>query len=70
MNDTGSGDVAGHGVVPLITRGAYRAMISSLPTPFCTLHTAASANALAVAARATSVCSDLVATMPNWQGGI
>jgi len=57
-------------VVPLITRGTYRAMISSLPTPFWTLHTAASAKAAAVAARAAPVCRDLVATMPNSQGGI
>ena len=57
-------------IVPRMTRGTSSAMTSSLPSPFCTLATAASAktsrHGLATAAR---VCSALVATMPKSQGG-
>jgi len=53
-----------------MTRGAYSAMISSLPTPFCTEQTAPSSKTGATAAIAGRVCRVFVATMPNSQGGI
>ncbi len=40
-----------------------------MPSPFCTLATAASANTSAHAATAARVCSALVATMPSEHGG-
>ena len=55
---------------PRITRGTWRAITSSLPIPFCTLHTAPSANTCAVAAIAASVNVVFVATMPSSHGGI
>ena len=57
-------------VTPRITRGTWRAIASSLPIPFCTLHTAPSANTCAAAAIAGSVSVAFVATMPSSQGGI
>ena len=56
-------------IVPRMTRGTGSAMTSSLPSPFCTLATAASAKTSAPAATAARVCSALVATMPKSQGG-
>ena len=52
-----------------MTRGTSSATTSSLPSPFCTLATAASAKTSAQAATAARVCSALVATMPKSQGG-
>ena len=53
-----------------MTRGTWCATTSSLPIPFCTLHTAPSANTCAVAAIAASVNVVLVATIPSSHGGI
>ena len=55
---------------PRITRDTCPAMISSLPIPFCTEQTAASASDGAVAAIAAPVNIDLVATIPSSQRGI
>ena len=57
-------------VVPMMTRGTYSAMISSLPTPFCTEHTAPSANTWATAAMAARVYRVFTAMIPKSQGGI
>ena len=61
----GSSSLPAGKVVPRITRPTWRAIVSSLPTPFITDATAPSANAAAVAAIAGSACIAFVATMPK-----
>ena len=56
--------------MPRITRSTCPAIVSSLPSPFCTVATQPSANACAVAAIAGSVCIAFVATMPKSHEGI
>ena len=56
-------------VVPRMTRATCCATTSSLPTPFCTVATAPSAKAWAVAAIAPSVCIAFVATIPKSHAG-
>ena len=65
----GSSSLPAGNVVPRITRGTCRAIVSSLPTPFMTDATAPSANACAVAAMAESACIAFVATIPKSHGG-
>ena len=56
-------------MLPRMTRGTSSAITSSLPSPFCTLTTAASARAVRAPSTAARVCSALVATRPKSHAG-
>jgi len=66
----GAATRAAGNVTPRMTRGTYSAITSSLPIPFCTLHTAPSGKTAAHAAIAASVSVPLTATMPSEHSGI
>ena len=69
LHDARLEDLPGRERRPADDPADVRATTSSLPTPFCTVATAPSANACAVAAIAPFVCIAFVATIPKSHGG-